>query len=243
MKFEESDKDFALSCEFNDFRNDLAFENKCSVIIKDEDKLDLEENSNEGQYDVFLSMLLGILLVKFKDLKQKLVNIQDEDHPENIRLKKEIFDSIDILTMVNEIKDLSKGETLLEIPSSDFYEFWPFIATHNSEDSFDISNEESILIFIATLFPMLSSKSQIDLLCSNLAEKLNLMEPTNYKTFLKLIDSPYFMLDLIKVKLAENIGTKVNKKYSADPLFELLYLFEDFILGDFRRIHMNGSHV
>lgn len=115
---------------------------------------------------------------------------------------------------------------------TDFYEFFPFIDETKEEESFENHCDKNLLSFIEALFPILTSKSQIEILESNLAGRLIWIEIFKVKRFLTMINSPYFTLCFLKKKLIENIKYKVDKKNQADPLFELLYCFEDFLVNE-----------
>lgn len=99
-----------------------------------------------------------------------------------------------------------------------------------------------MLNFIEALFPILTSKSQIEILESNLAGRLIWIEVSKFKYFLSMLNSPYFTLCFLKKKLIENIKHKVNKKNQEDPLFELLYCFEDFLVNDLTNQNLDTDH-
>jgi hypothetical protein len=123
--------------------------------------------------DVFLSVLLGKIMVKFKDIKLRLASLNLQESEKEMKMKEQIFEMIDFHTVTNEIIELGKNETLIEMSAADFYQFFPFIEQYRHEDeSFENECEESIPNFISTLFPVLTTTSQLNLLNSGLADRL-----------------------------------------------------------------------
>ena len=163
-----------------------------------EKKISSADSQNEPpkKRDVFLSILLGKILVKYKDLKHRLANINNNE--KYLKIKEDIFEMIDCHTIINEINELSKSVALIEMSPKDFYGFLPFIEQYKSEDSFQNENDESVFTFIETLYPMLTSQSQIELLESDLADRFLWLDIVKFKEFLATINSPYFTLCFIK---------------------------------------------
>lgn len=183
-------KDELPGNEMFDFdENELAFSD-CGSKIKwqgpfdqrlsfdiDTARLDLNPFSavkkEKKKKDVFLSILLGKIMVKFKDIKLRLASLNIQESEAEMKIKEQIFEMIDFHTVINEIIELGKNETLIEMSAADFYQFFPFIEQYQHEDeSFENECEESIPNFISTLFPVLTTTSQINLLNSGLADRL-----------------------------------------------------------------------
>jgi len=196
------------------------------------------------KHDIFLSIILGKILVKFKDIKLQFASIDNDETAQNTKIKEDIFEAIDWHTTITEIIRLSKGEALFEIPAIDFYEFFPFIDQYQEDDdSVQNNNEQNILSFIETLFPVLTFDSQVDLLESGFENHMSILELGEIREFLSTLKWPYFTLKFIEKKVLENIKSEIDKRKDINPFFELMYCFEDFLVGDFINEHLASDHV
>lgn len=47
------------------------------------------------KHDIFLSIILGKILVKFKDIKLQFASIDNDETAQNTKIKEDIFEAID----------------------------------------------------------------------------------------------------------------------------------------------------
>ena len=180
-----------------------------------EEQSSSSSEEEEGQ-DLLLSILLSKILVKYKNLKIELSHFQhqsetdpqklENDHPDNISLKSKIYEIIDIDTVLEEVTSISKGHILLSIPPDDFYELATLVDSSGSSESEVSENQHPMFDLLKRLFPLMTSKSQIELVEADLPSHLTTVTFEQYRYVLNLISSPMFKMRFLKHEIKKNIN-------------------------------------
>ena len=199
--------------------------------------------ANLNKYDVLLSILLGKIVVIYIKLKYRLSNISNAYKVDDNKLMEQIFEAIDCFQLLSDVISNFQDDILIEISNVAFYNFIPFIKWNTMDNSYYKDNNEYMLSFVELLFPVLTSKSQISIIETCLADVFLWIETKRFKSFIAAINWPYFTLLFLKKKLIENIGKTIKLMDHENPLFELMYWFEDFLIGDFDKLHLTKDHI
>ena len=239
-KIENLNIDFLDYVPKSDKRNSIIVNSIGLDITENEEHFKENNHKINKKYDIFLSILLGKLIVLFVNLKKRMGKSNTVKSDEDSLLWRNIYDAIDWSNLILEIYNWSSGDVLIEIWSNDFYNFLSYIKSNDGYE--DESENEKLVSIIEKMFPMLTSKSQIEILESNFANYLQFVPVEGIKRLLLKIESPYFAINFIQIKLINNIKNYEDYGYSIDPLLELLYWFEDLLLREFSSSRMELEH-
>ena len=239
-KIENLNIDFLDYVPKSDKRNSIIVNSIGLDITENEEHFKENNHKINKKYDIFLSILLGKLIVLFVNLKKRMEKSNTVKSDEDSLLWRNIYDAIDWSNLILEIYNWSSGDVLIEIWSNDFYNFLSYIKSNDGYE--DESENEKLVSIIEKMFPMLTSKSQIEILESNFADYLQFVPVEGIKRLLLKIESPYFAINFIQIKLINNIKNYEDYSYSIDPLLELLYWFEDLLLREFSNSRMELEH-